>query len=355
MSPRSSAAAVLLLLAGLATCWQGAAAANVCLLKLTIDPKQSKFVGTGSMKAPIEGKVSQSKLTANGHVWLRVPSSSSCPPNLTASNADDLLEQASLEVPLDTPSIAFTPKDAKTNVTANGAEPGAAPIANLDLNGFQMGLTGTEPLGPGTVTVGKGSVSEAKAASGDVCSQLVLLNGTLDMSSKLSGPRVAEVKNVAFNRTLGAGLSVTKAGDSVSNATLFLSNVTLLWNITPETADGKGTPGVEFTKATYQLVGDVVATADLADKASWKAVKPEEVAWGTVRRLDSAVLVGASRPGKPRYIGVNSTIPQECKPTRVLDGAGAGAGAGTTKSAAQGAAANLLAAVAAAGLALLAL
>jgi hypothetical protein len=77
-------------------------------------------------------------------------------------------------------------------------------------------LAGTEPLGPGTVTVGKGSVSEAKAASGNVCSQLVLLNGTLDLSSKLSGPRVAEVKHVAFNRTLGAGLSVTKVmnGDS---------------------------------------------------------------------------------------------------------------------------------------------
>lgn len=58
--------------------------------------------------------------------------------------------------------------------------------------------------------MGKGSVAEAKAATGKVCSQLVLLNGTLDMSSKLTGPRVADVKNVAFNRTLGAGLSVTK-------------------------------------------------------------------------------------------------------------------------------------------------
>lgn len=142
MSPRSSAASVLLLLAGLATCWQGAAAADVCLLKLTIDPKQSRFLGSGSMKAPIEGKVSPSRLIATGHVWLRVPSSSSCPPNLTASNVDDLLQQASLEVPLETPSIAFTPKDAKTNVTATGAEPGTAPIAKLDFNGFQMGLTG---------------------------------------------------------------------------------------------------------------------------------------------------------------------------------------------------------------------
>jgi hypothetical protein len=77
-----------------------------------------------------------------------------------------------------------------------------------------------------------------------------------------------------------AAAGVVQAGDAVSNATLYLSNVTLLWNITPERADGKGTPGVEFSKATYQLVGDVVATADLADKASWKAVKPEEVRRG---------------------------------------------------------------------------
>jgi hypothetical protein len=69
---------------------------------------------------------------------------------------------------------------------------------------------GTEPLGPGTVKVGQGSVAEAKSAVGNVCSQLVLLNGTLDMSSKLSGPRTAEVRNVAFNRTLGAGVSVAK-------------------------------------------------------------------------------------------------------------------------------------------------
>lgn len=114
----------------------------MCLLKLKIDPKQSRFLGSGSMRAPIVGKVSPSRLTASGHVWLRVPSSSSCPPNLTASTVDALLQQASLEVPLDTPSISFTPKDAKTNVTATGAEPGTAPFAKLDLNGFQMGLTG---------------------------------------------------------------------------------------------------------------------------------------------------------------------------------------------------------------------
>lgn len=48
--------------------------------------------------------------------------------------------------------------------------------------------------------------------------------------------------------------------------------------------------------------------------------------------------MGGSKPGKPRYIGVNSTIPQECKPTRVLDGVGLLAEG--TKSAAQAAANN---------------
>lgn len=55
-------------------------------------------------------------------------------------------------------------------------------------------------------------MAEAKSAVGNVCSQLILLDGTLDMSSKLSGPRTADVKNVAFNRTVGAGVSVGKVG-----------------------------------------------------------------------------------------------------------------------------------------------
>jgi hypothetical protein len=62
-----------------------------------------------------------------------------------------------------------------------------------------------------------------------------------------------------------------------------------------------------------------------------------QVAWGAVSRLDSPVVEGGSRPGKPRYIGVNSTIPQECKPTRVLDGVSLLAAEGT-KSAGQAAA-----------------
>jgi hypothetical protein len=133
-------AAVLLLLAGLCCSLQRADAATVCLLKLTVDPKQSAFTGSGSTQAPIEGRVSASKMTAAGHVWLRVPSSTSCPPNLTASSADGLLQQSSLEVPLDTPSIRFTPKDVKANVT--GTEPGSPPFAQMDFLGLGMGLTG---------------------------------------------------------------------------------------------------------------------------------------------------------------------------------------------------------------------
>ena len=63
----------------------------------------------------------------------------------------------------------------------------------------------------------------------------------------------------------------------MSNATLFLSNVTLLINISPETKEGQGTPGVEFSKAVYTMSGDVVATADLNKPSSWQSVPAEKV------------------------------------------------------------------------------
>lgn len=65
---------------------------------------------------------------------------------------------------------------------------------------------------------------------------------------------------------------IPQTGEKVSNVTLFLSNVTLLLNISPET-----TPGVAFTTAQYLLAGDVVATADLNDKGSWQKVDMEKV------------------------------------------------------------------------------
>lgn len=81
-----------------------------------------------------------------------------------------------------------------------------------------------------------------------------------------------------------------------------------------------------------------------------------QVAWATVPRKDSPVIVGAAKPGKPRYIGVNSSIPQECKPSRVLDASGmlTSINATSTKSAAGGMAASSMQAMLAAGLALLA-
>jgi hypothetical protein len=60
------------------------------------------------------------------------------------------------------------------------------------------------------VTVGSGSVAEAKAAAQSVCTQVLMLNGTLDLSNDLVGSRTADVTNVAFNRTLDAGISVKK-------------------------------------------------------------------------------------------------------------------------------------------------
>jgi hypothetical protein len=60
--------------------------------------------------------------------------------------------------------------------------------------------------------VGEGALADAKAAAQRVCSQLIMLNGTLDLSNRLLGPRTADVSNVAMNRTLAAGLAVKKVG-----------------------------------------------------------------------------------------------------------------------------------------------
>ena len=116
------------------------AAEEVCLLKLKIDPKQSKFTGSGTTQAPIAGVVSKSKLTASGSVWLRVPATSSCPPALTAANVDDLLQQASLEMPIGSSAVVFDPRDARTNVSST--KQGAEPFAQMDFLGLGLGWTG---------------------------------------------------------------------------------------------------------------------------------------------------------------------------------------------------------------------
>lgn len=134
-----SVATGLLLLAALCFCQQHVDAATVCLLKLKIDPKQSTFAGKGSMQAPVAGVVSDSKVTATGHLWLRVPATSSCPPALTATNIDDLLQQASLEVPMGAQAVVFDPRDAKGNVSSKA---GAEPFAQMDILGLGLGVTG---------------------------------------------------------------------------------------------------------------------------------------------------------------------------------------------------------------------
>lgn len=70
---------------------------------------------------------------------------------------------------------------------------------------------GNEPLGTGAVKLGAGTAAEAKAAAQEVCSQLVMLGGVLNLTSAL-GPRTANVKNVAYNRSMAVGASIKEVG-----------------------------------------------------------------------------------------------------------------------------------------------
>jgi hypothetical protein len=133
--------AALMLLAGFCSSVYavGGGSVEVCLLKFKVDSKQSAFSGSGTTTAPIPGKVSPSKLTATGEVWLRVPPTTSCPPNLTAENIDDLLQQSSLEVPVGASSITFLPVNITSNVTATDSK---EPLSQMNLLGLGIGLTG---------------------------------------------------------------------------------------------------------------------------------------------------------------------------------------------------------------------
>lgn len=99
-----------------------------------------------------------------------------------------------------------------------------------------------------------------------------------------------------------------QSGDAVGNATLFLSNVTLLLNITPETKDGQGIPGVEFSKALYTLGGDIVATADLRKASSWQSVDAEKVGgcvgWdgGTAEGNEACARMSLGSPGEVQHL-----------------------------------------------------
>lgn len=317
MSPPSSTALALLgllLAAHIAAAAPAPAGDGACLLKLAVQPAQSKFKGSGNTTAPVPATITGTSIAAVGSVFLAVPSPT-CPPELTAANAADVLQRASLGLRVsDKAAISFQPTDIEANVTTAPKDPTVEPLAVFNFLGLSIGLEGNEPLGADAVSVGTGSVADAKAAVQPLCSQLLLLNGTMDLSSML-GPRTANVRHVAYNRTLGAGLAVKKSGTAVGNATLYLSQVTLFFNISPE-----GTPGVEMSRAKYTIVGDLVATADLANPKAWNAVDAEDVDWADAPRMDAPVIIGSERVRpNPRLIGVNSTAPQQCVPTRSLE------------------------------------
>lgn len=77
-------------------------------------------------------------------------------------------------------------------------------------------------------------MADAKAAAQRVCSQLLMLNGTLDLSNKMLGKRTADVSNVAFNRTLSAGVSVKKVGGcgACAHACITIAHAIQVCNLT---------------------------------------------------------------------------------------------------------------------------
>lgn len=204
-----SGAATLALLLALVAAAAAAAPKEACLLKLEVMSSQSPWTSGGTLTVPTQAIITENRLNATGHIYLEVPSSGVCPPPINASNAVELLGAASLALPVEDSALSFVPSDIKSNVTTDPNDPTVAPISVFDFNGITMGLTGTEPLGPGAVTLGNGSAAEARATVAPLCSQLIILGGVLDLTSLL-GPRTADVKNVAYNRSMAAGASIKK-------------------------------------------------------------------------------------------------------------------------------------------------
>jgi hypothetical protein len=127
-------------LAAALLCAGRADAAKVCLLRLDVQTKQSPWRGTGNVTAPTKATVETPALNATGHVFLRVPAKGgSCPPALTASNVDDLLQQSSLEVPVGSPSLNFLPVDIRSKVLAGEKK---VPLGRLNFLSLGIGLTG---------------------------------------------------------------------------------------------------------------------------------------------------------------------------------------------------------------------
>jgi hypothetical protein len=149
--------------------------------------------------------------------------------------------------------------------------------------------------------------------------------------------------------------AVMQNGADVGAVTLVVRNASLFLDVSPETI-----PGVLMSRARYLLSGDIVATADLSDVASWEVVPAAEVDWANITRFDAPVVIATDEPGPPppaRVIGVNDTLKQECVPSRIAGGANgtAAAPAAAKSSAAPWGSGNVsvMAAVVAALLALL--
>lgn len=116
---------------------------RVCMLTLQIVSQQSPWTGKGSTKTPFPATITSVPLKAVGKVYVQVPTTSSCPPELSPSNASSLFERSSLVLPMNDSSVTFKPVDIKSNVTAVDAEPGSIPRITFDFDGLGLGFTGT--------------------------------------------------------------------------------------------------------------------------------------------------------------------------------------------------------------------
>lgn len=126
----------------------------------------------------------------------------------------------------------------------------------------------------------------------------------------------ARAQVLMFPSSFNVAMLLCLQGDAKVPLTLYLGNASFYLNISKDTM-----PGVEFTRATYLLSGDIVATADLANNASWQQVSAADVDWTAVQRLDTPVVIDPDSdapPAKGRIIGVNSTLTQQCTPTRAM-------------------------------------
>jgi len=128
----------LVILAGVLA---AAEAPPVCVLKLKVRPPLSNWASGGSLTAPVPAEVVPSKMNVTGHVFLAMPTdSTACPPDLTASNAVEMLQNSSVVQPItnDDGILTFQPNDIYSNVTLGEDNT----IAKFDLHDMKMAYTG---------------------------------------------------------------------------------------------------------------------------------------------------------------------------------------------------------------------